>query len=392
MTDRDPLSLLAALSLTARSSVIRDLLEHAKRPGVISLAGGIPDPSLFPVAEIAQSAQRVLERDSDVLQYGLTNGEHNARMAVAPLLGQPADPDRIVVTTGSQQGLDLLTKVLINPDDVVLVGDPSYLGALQAFRSHGATLHPLPVDEAGLVVDALEDYLNTPGSPRPKFVYVVSNFQNPTGVVLSEARRSQLVLLAEEHGFLVVEDDPYGQLRYDGVAPPPIGPGSESVVRLRSTSKVLAPGLRVGWMEGPRWLIDAVVVAKQSADLHTSTLSQAIVADLLSDTDWFSEHVGHIRGQYRLRRDAICDALDSSFGSGVTYQRPEGGMFVWARFGDVDMTELLPTALDLGVAFVPASAFMIRSGGSSSARLSFASLDPADFQTATDRLAAAVGG
>ncbi|MFV2039726.1 MAG: aminotransferase class I/II-fold pyridoxal phosphate-dependent enzyme, partial [Acidimicrobiales bacterium] len=311
MSDPDPLALLAERSRTARSSVIRDLLDHAKRPGVISLAGGIPDPDLFPVAEIARATERVLARDKGVLQYGLTNGEAEARLAVEPLLGGPAYPERIVVTTGSQQGLDLLTKVLVNPDDVVLVGDPSYLGALQAFRSHGAKLLPMPVDEAGLVVDAVEAYLSQPTAPRPKFVYIVANFQNPTGVVLSEPRRRQLVRLAEQNGFLVLEDDPYGQLRYDGVALAAVGPGSENVVRMRSTSKVLAPGLRVGWIEGPLWLVNAVVVAKQSADLHTSTLAQAIVADLLGDLDWFAGHVERITTQYRLRRDAICAALEA---------------------------------------------------------------------------------
>mgnify|MGYP001817077714 CR=1 FL=1 len=390
MTEPDLMSLLSSSSRAAKSSVIRDLLEHAKRPGVISLAGGIPDPNLFPVAEITDAAARVMAAGRDVLQYGLTNGEVTARRALEPLVGRSVDIDKVVVTTGSQQGLDLLTGVLVDPGDPVVAGDPSYLGALQAFRAHGASLQPIPVDEVGLVVDVLEDRLNDPRWPRPKFVYVVANFQNPTGAVLSGPRRAQLVRLAEEHGFLVVEDDPYGQLRYDGRPLAPIGEGSDHVVRMRSTSKVLAPGLRVGWLEGPQWLVDAVVVAKQSADLHTSTLSQAIVADLMSDQVWFRSHVESIRQQYRSRRDAICDALDATFGDDVSFQRPEGGMFVWARFGDVDTSELLPRALDEGVAFVPAGAFVIDEARDSHARLSFATQEPSEFRAAAERLAAAI--
>ena len=335
MTDRDPLALLSEPARTAQSSVIRDLLEHAKRPGVISLAGGIPDPDLFPVAEITEATERLLAADRNALQYGLTGGERAAKQAVAPLLGREPNPDKVVVTTGSQQALDLLAKVLVDPGDLIVAGDPSYLGALQAFRSHRADLVALPVDEAGLVVDALAERLDR-GGLRPAFVYIVANFQNPTGAVLSAARRHQLVALAEAHGFLIVEDDPYGQLRYDGVAMDPVGEGSDHVVRLRSTSKVLAPGLRVGWLEGPRWLVDAVVIAKQSADLHTSTLSQGIVAELLGDEAWFAAHVDGIRAQYRARRDAICSALDATFATDVVYRRPEGGMFVWARFPGVE--------------------------------------------------------
>lgn len=390
MTESDPMSLLSSSSRAARSSVIRDLLEHAKRPGVISLAGGIPDPDLFPVARITEAAARVMAGGRDVLQYGLTNGEAAARHALESLVGRPVDIDRVVVTTGSQQGLDLLTGVLVDPGDPVVAGDPSYLGALQAFRSHGASLQPIPVDEAGLSVDVLAERLDDPAWPRPKFVYVVANFQNPTGAVLSAPRRAQLVRLAEEHDFLVVEDDPYGELRYDGRAVAPIGEGSEHVVRMRSTSKVLAPGLRVGWLEGPQWLVDAVVVAKQSADLHTSTLSQAIVADLMRDPVWFRSHVEAIRRQYRSRRDAICDALDATFGDEVSFQRPQGGMFVWVRFGDVNTSELLPRALHEGVAFVPGDAFVIDQARESNARLSFATQEPSDFRVAAERLAAAI--
>lgn len=355
------------------------------------MAGGIPDPDLFPVAQVAEATAVALGRDRSVLQYGLTAGELRCRLAVAPLLGETPDPDHVVVTTGSQQGLDLLAKAIVDPGDVVVTGDPSYLGALQAFRSHEARVEPVPVDEAGLQVDVLATRLED--GLRPSFVYVVANFQNPTGAVLSEPRRAALVDLAERYGFLVVEDDPYGQLRYDGRALAAVGADRETdhVVRMRSTSKVLAPGLRVGWTVGPRWLIDAMVVAKQSADLHTSTLSQAIVVELLGDQAWFSAHIADIVTQYRARRDALADALDARFGDTATFQRPEGGMFLWARFAGVDTAERLDAALDAGVAYVPASAFTVNEARPGTARLSFATVDPADFGEAVDRLALAFG-
>jgi 2-aminoadipate transaminase len=375
MVDDNPLHLLSVPSATARSSVIRDLLEHAKRPGMISLAGGIPDPDLFPLEAIGSAVERCLAAGPDVLQYGLTPGEPAARAALSAVLGRPVDIDRVVVTTGSQQGLDLVVKAVIDPGDEVVVGDPSYLGALQAFRAGRAALTPLPVDEAGLVVEVLEERL-LGGARPPKLVYVVVNFDNPTGATLSAPRRELLVALAERYGFVVVEDDPYGALRYDGVAPPPLGEGSDHVVRMRSTSKVLAPGLRIGWLEGPAWLVHAAVIAKQSTDLHTSTLSQAVVADLLGDVAWFEAHVASVCDRYRERRNALCDAIDDELGGAVTYVRPEGGMFVWGSTAGVDTDELLLRALDAGVAFVPGSAFAVADNGPGALRLSFATASP----------------
>ncbi len=388
MADDNPLHLLSVPAATARSSVIRDLLEHAQRPGMISLAGGIPDPDLFPMAAIDEALGRCLAAGPKVLQYGLTPGEPAARAAMGALVGRPVDVDRVVVTTGSQQGLDLIVKALIDPGDEIVVGDPSYLGALQAFRAGRARLTALPVDEAGLQVDVLEDRLLA-GTRPPVFVYVVTNFDNPTGATLSGPRRALLVELAERFGFLVVEDDPYGALRYDGMAPPPIGEGSDHVVRLRSTSKVLAPGLRIGWLEGPEWLVHAVVIAKQSTDLHTATLSQAVVAELLGDRAWFDEHVAQVCDRYRERRDALCDALDDQLGDAVTYVRPDGGMFVWATL-EVETDELLPRALDDGVAFVPGSAFAVDGDCATELRLSFATAAPDELAEGCRRLGSVV--
>ena len=356
---------------------------------MISLAGGIPDPDLFPMEAIGAAVGRCLAAGPDVLQYGLTPGEAATRAALGAVIGRPVDVDRVVVTTGSQQGLDLVVKAVVDPGDEVVVGDPSYLGALQAFRAGRADLSALPVDEAGLVVEVLEERLLAGAAP-PTLVYAVTNFDNPTGATLSAPRRALLVELAERFGFLVVEDDPYGALRYDGVAPPPLGEGSEHVVRLRSTSKVLAPGLRIGWLEGPAWLVHAVVIAKQSTDLHTSTLSQAIVADLLADQAWFHAHVAAVCDRYRRRRDALCDALDGDLGDRLTYVRPDGGMFVWATARGVDTDELLIDALDAGVAFVPGSAFAVVDEGSTALRLSFATAAPDQLGEGCRRLRAAL--
>ncbi|NNE74572.1 MAG: PLP-dependent aminotransferase family protein, partial [Acidimicrobiales bacterium] len=237
---------------TATSSAIRDLLEQARRPGMISLAGGIPDPARFPLDHLAPLVERIVrEQGRSVLQYGLTAGEPGVREVLARTIHAELDPEHVVVTTGSQQGLDLLARVTVDPGDAVVVGDPDYLGALQVFRSYGADLAPIPVDGDGLQVDVLADRLAA--GLRPTMCYVVVHFHNPTGATLSAERRAQLHQLAEQYGFLVVEDDPYRELYYDDNAPEGPPPGADNLVQLRSVSKILTPGLRLGWMTGPPW-------------------------------------------------------------------------------------------------------------------------------------------
>ena len=375
------------------SSAIRDLLEHAARPGMISLAGGLPDPERFPVEAIRAATDHVLSsQPSAALQYAETRGVEAARAAFAErmLAEEGAAPavraDDMVITTGSQQALDLLARVLLDPGDPVIVSDPDYLGALQVFRSHGASLHPVPVDADGMQVEVLEDLLAH--GLRPKLCYVVPNFHNPTGASLSEARRSHLADLSARYGFVVVEDDPYRDLWIH--TEPAAMPGDpELTVRLRSVSKILAPGLRVGALQGPTWLTDAVITAKQSTDLHTASLNQLVVAEALT-SPWLGEHLAGLRMSYAAKRDALLVALERSFGARVACNRPAGGMFVWVRFADVaDAAELLERALDLDVCFVPGAAFSVQRDLARHARLSFATATPAQLGAAVQRLATA---
>ncbi len=378
--------LLSEAARSANSSAIRDILIHARRPDVISLAGGVPSPALFPLADIVSAVSAAIERDgADVVQYGVTAGEPATREVAATLTGTEPDPEAIVITTGSQQALDLIARVLIDPGDQVVVADPDYLGALQSLRAHKPELVAIPLDADGMRVDVLAERLAA--GARPKLCYVVANFHNPTGATLAADRRVALTALAEQYGFLIVEDDPYGELRFTDDAVAPIGPGSDNVVRLRSVSKVLAPGLRIGWLVGPEWLVDAVVVAKQSADLHTSTLSQAVMVQVAGRSVWMADHLDAVRTHYRNQRDVLTDAIADELGERITYNSPQGGMFVWGELtGGADTSELMSAAIDNGVAFVPGAAFAVDTPKPSAIRLSFATAPPDQLWEACRRL------
>lgn len=379
---------LSARAARQTTSAIRDLLEHAQRPGMITLAGGLPDPALFPAERLAALASSAIREDPDAtLQYGLTAGSLALREHIVAITPSAESVDDVLVTTGSQQALHLLATVLLDPGDEVVVGDPDYLGALQAFRGVDAALLPVPIDEGGLDVDALARRLAE--GARPKLAYIVPHFHNPTGATLAADRCAALLALAERHGFLVVFDDPYRDL---GVHAPAVEPAPHpNAIHLRSVSKVLSPGLRVGWMIGPRAVVAAAERAKQAADLHTSSLSQAIAHGALT-ASWFDTHVDGLRQATAVKRDVLLDALRARFGDRVAVSTPEGGMFVWATLGDgTDTTALLPRALDEGVAFVPGSAFAVERDLRSSLRLSWATASPDELATAIDRLATAHG-
>ncbi len=380
--------LLSGRAAGATSSVIRDLLRLVDRPGVLSLAGGLPAPEGFPVERIRLAADRALARGGrygvTALQYGPTEGDDELRDLAAARLGAPAG--EVLITTGSQQGLDLVARALLDPGDVVVVEAPSYLGALQAFRACEPAFAEVGTDEYGLRTDVLEDLLV--GGLRPKLLYTVPNFQNPSGATLPLERRRHLAALADRFGFLIVEDDPYGVLRFRGEHVPSIRTFSDRVVTLGTASKLLAPGLRVAWLAAPAWLFGSLVRLKQAADLHTSTLSQRIVADILADHDFVASHVRRVAAIYRER----CDALAGAVADSVDVVVPDGGMFLWGRVrGDaIDTTELLPRAVELGVAFVPGAAFHVGDGGRGSLRLSFSTLTPTELAEAAARLAAAI--
>lgn len=374
------------------SSAIRDLLALTERPGVISLAGGLPDLDLLDPERIRAAADHAASVSGAhgpvALQYGPTAGLATLREVVADRLG--VDADEVVITTGSQQGLDLLARSVIAPGDEVALQEPAYLGAVQAFRAAGATVVGLPGDDRGLDVDALSARIAAGNAPR--VVYVVADHHNPTGAVMSPGRRVRLRELADANGILVIEDAAYRDLRWGPPTRPLFAPRSP-VVHVGSASKVLAPGLRVGWMTGPTDVIDAVLRLKQAADLHTPTWNQLMVAHLLDDGHQ-PRHLERIRTAYRSRAVALADELTSRLGDAVEVTPPDGGMFLWMTTRDgTDTDGLLDRAIEAGVAFVPGSAFRTRPPGSdteadhTTARLAFASRPEEQLRAAARRLA-----
>jgi len=386
-------ALLSTKARGATSSVIRDLLRHASKQGVISLAGGIPAPALFPIDRIGKASQDALDEiGAGAAQYGLTEGivELRELLAAQASVDRACTPDQMVITTGSQQAIDLLGRVLIDPGDTIVVDDPAYLGALQALRGHDPNIVGIKVDEHGFDSESLETMIADGLSP--KLVYTNPNFQNPTGATMTLKRREHLAVLAGRHGFLVLEDDPYGALRFGGEAQPSIATYSDHVIRIRTVSKTLAPGLRVAWVISPPAVHDALVIAKQAVDLHTSTYTQHTAFRLLRDEPWYSEHEKTLGPWYRERRDALAAGLNDCFGSRLEFTMPDGGMFLWAEFADRDIntTRLLDAALNKGVAFVPGDAFAVERNLSTYLRLSFATASPPELHEAAARLAAAV--
>jgi 2-aminoadipate transaminase len=384
---------LSTASRAVRGSAIRDLLALTARPDVISLAGGLPAADLMPRERIAAATATALA-DPASIQYGETAGLARLREVLAAhetaRCGRPVRAADVVVTSGSQQALDLLARAVLDPGDEVVVEDPAYVGALQVFRAAGAVLHPVPLDADGLRVDQLEDLLR--GGLRPRLVHTVSSFHNPRGVTLSPRRRGRLAALAERYGFVVVEDDPYGLLAFDGVPPVPVAAHPDRVVRLGSASKVLAPALRVGWMHGPGRLMAAVERLKQCTDLCTSSLTQTVVAELLADTAWFDTHLRHVRGALASRAATFTAAVAEHL-PGVTCPEPTGGMFGWLAFpAGTDTAALLPRALRHGVGFVPGNAFRVGAAQPGTARCCYASHPEAVIARAVRRLARAWDG
>ena len=375
------------------SSAIRDLLEVAERPDVLSLAGGLPAPESFPAERLAAALADVLATDAArALQYSTSAGLEGLRRWIADRRGPAFRAEDVVVTAGSQQALDLVARTLVEPGDPVVLADPGYVGAIQAFRLAGADLVPVAADGDGLRVDVLADGLASGAIPVPAAVYVVANFSNPGGATLPLERRRALAALADRYGFVIVDDDPYGELRWAGEHLTPLAELSDRVVTLGSFSKVLAPGLRVGYAAGPAEVVEAVVLCKQAADLHTSTLAQHAALRVVEDGPAWDAHLAGLRARYRERAGALERSLADRLGIAPVGGTVEGGMFVWARLPGVDTEALLPKAVDAGMAFVPGAAFSVAGGTNADAlRLSFATLAPADLDEGVRRLAVALG-
>jgi len=365
-----------------RRSEVRELLKLTERPGVISFGGGLPAPELFPLARCEEACTKVLrEHGAAALQYSATEGYRPLREMIARhtrRYGLTVDADNILITSGSQQALDLIGKVFVNPGDHILVERPTYLGALQAWTSYQAQYLTVGMDDEGARVDEMETELRA----GPKFIYALPNFQNPTGVTLSLARRRRIVELADHYGVPILEDDPYGQLRYEGDHLAPLveidaayrggdGPYSGNVIYLSTFSKTLAPGLRLGWIVAPADVIDRLVQAKQGTDLHTSTFTQYVAYEVASG-GFLDQHVRTIRAAYRERRDAMIAAMEESFPRGVTWTRPHGGLFLWVRFPEgLDAADVLKETLKVDVAFLVGSAFFVDGSGRNTARFNF---------------------
>ncbi|MEU1145296.1 PLP-dependent aminotransferase family protein [Streptomyces sp. NPDC005863] len=390
-----PLPALAARAAAVGGSPVRDILAVTARPEVINFAGGLPAPGLFDGDGIAAAFRAVLEETPErALQYSTTEGEPALRAAIAARAaarGLPTDADDVLVTTGSQQALSLLATALLEPGDTVLVETPCYLAALQAFAFAGARVVPVPCDAVGIDPAALDALV---ALHRPKFLYTVPTFQNPTGRTLPADRRAAVAEVAARRGVWIVEDDPYGELRFEGERAPWIAtyPGAaDRTVLFGSFSKVMAPGLRLGWLRAPAALLRACAVAKQAADLHTPTVNQLAAARYLADRD-LDAHIARVAGVYRERRDAMLAGLGDALPAGSTWIRPEGGMFVWARLPDgYDTTELLRTVIAHDVAYVPGAPFFAGEPDRATLRMCFVTQSPAEIAEGLRRLGRGLG-
>ncbi|WP_422527349.1 PLP-dependent aminotransferase family protein [Serratia fonticola] len=386
--------LLAQRIVKVKSSAIRELLKHSKMENVISLAGGIPSDALFDFEGLSIATQQAItEQPKSAFQYGLTEGSELLREGICTLCAQRgvnAKPEDIVVSAGSQQALDLVMRAVINPGDVFVVERPTYLAALQTLELAEANVMSVSSDSDGMVVDELAELLKT---QKIKGVYVVPNFGNPSGLTLSAARREQLVKLAVEHNFLIIEDDPYGELRFTEernatlyqVSQQVLG-HTENIIYTSTFSKILAPGLRLGWAILPPFLLHKVAIIKQAADLHASALSQSIVECYLG-LDRLPAQIEKIRAAYKHKGEILAGLVEKELGDVISFDMPKGGMFLWARFlQQFDATEWLNTTLKQGVVFVPGEYFFSDKPDRSTFRLSFATATEQQMQEAVARL------
>jgi 2-aminoadipate transaminase len=371
-----------------RSSAVRELLKLTERPDIISFGGGLPGPEVFPIERVREACDRVLSKSGrQVLQYSTTEGFRPLREMIArhtARYGILIEPDNVQLTTGSQQALDLIGKVFINQGDHLLVERPTYLGALQAWRPYQAEYSWVAIDDDGMRLEEVEQEIRG----GPKFIYALPNFQNPTGVTLSLDRRHRLIELADHYGVPILEDDPYGQLRYEGEHLPSLvsldarrhatdgAPYRGNVIYISTFSKTLSPGLRLGWIIAPTEVIQRLVMAKQGADLHTATFTQ-MVAYEVARGGFLDQHIKVIRAAYCERRDAMLEAMSRHFPEGVTWTKPNGGLFLWVTFPqDLDAADVLRAAVAQKVAFVPGTSFFPDDTGHNTARLNFSYSKP----------------
>jgi len=382
-----------------RASTIREMLKVTQQPDVISFGGGLPAPELFPTAAIAEATRIVMERYGPAaLQYSLTEGIPEMRSWVAHRLSRrfksAVEAESVTIVSGSQQGLDLVGKVFLDPGDHVVLEDPSYLGAIQAFDAYQARYLTVDTDEDGLIPESLERVLER-ADPFPKFLYLVPNFQNPTGRTLSGRRRESVVRLCEHFGLPIVEDDPYGELRFEGTDLPALisYETSAPIIYSGTGSKIMAPGMRIAWLIIPDGEIrEKIVLAKQGADLHTGTFAQYVFHEYVSTGNAFDAHVRRIAETYAHRRGVMAEALSQFMPEGVRFTRPAGGMFLWVTVPGVDTTDLLRISAESKVVFVPGVNFYSGRDVHDGMRLNFSNAPEKNIRVGVERLAHAIRG
>ncbi len=383
-----------------KRSEIRELLKLTARPGIISFAGGLPAPDLFPVDEIKEMSRIVMEREGKTaLQYGPTEGDNRLREELAKMMqkdGVDITSNHLLIVTSSQQGLDLVGKIFVDPGDVVMTSRPTYVGAIQAFHSYGAKMVGIEQDQEGTQTAQLEAEIEKLAAKgvKPKFIYEIPDFQNPSGITMSLKRRKELLRIAEKHDLIVVEDSPYRQLRFEGKAEPSlIGMNSERVLSLFTFSKILLPGFRLGWMAGPNELIQKAVTAKQSVDLCSPPFNQAILYEYLS-RGLLEKQITVIIKAYREKRDFMLDMLAKYMPKfpGLKWTHPQGGLFLWVTLPEqMDAGEMFHAAIEKQVAYVVGTAFYPDGGGRNCFRMNFSYSSMAEIEEGVKRLGQVIG-
>jgi 2-aminoadipate transaminase len=377
---------------TLQSSIIREILKDSSKPGVINFAGGLPAPELFPVDGIRQACMRVLDKyGPESLQYSLTTGVPLLKKFIAERIsakGFDYSPEAIQITGGSQQGLDIVGRVFIEPGSVVLTEEPTYLGALQAFSFYHAKFVSVKTDENGMIPSDLETKIK---QFKPVFIYLVPNFQNPSGITMSASRREAVVALAKKYDLPIVDDNPYGELRFSGEPVPSLKVlGGQHVIQLGTFSKIISPGLRVAWIAADKEFIGFCERMKQACDLHTTTFSQYVIYEFAKDGA-LENHIETIRIAYGKRRDIMLEALDKYLDNGASWTKPDGGLFLWVKLPNgVSASELLPTALKAGIAYVPGKYFYSQVPDDSTLRVNFCNASEDNIIEGVKRLASVV--
>jgi 2-aminoadipate transaminase len=375
--------------LKLEASIIREILKISSQPGVISFAGGLPAPEMFPLEEMKRIATEVIDKyGANALQYSLSRGIVPLRELIAERAtkrGTPSQVDNILITSGAQQGIELLARAFIEPGDYILTENPTYLGALQAFNYYQAQYCTVEMDAEGMIVEQVARQIET---HKPKLIYTVSNFQNPTGITMSLERRKQLVELAAKHDIPVVDDNPYGDICFAGDRVQTLKSlGGDQVVALRTFSKIIAPGMRIGWMNGPKQIIQQFEKVKQCADLHTNTFCQFLIYEFLNQ-GLLEPHIQKIKADYLAKCNVMLEAMDAMFPEEITYTRPEGGLFLWVTLPEqMSASKLLPKAVEKKVAYVYGSPFFPNGGGDNTLRLNFSNATHVKIRKGIERLA-----